>query len=488
MNSPDLQTEISEIDNVAAHRYAVILAGGSGTRLWPLSRAAMPKQLLPLNGAESLMQQTVRRILPRVSACRVVTVTHADHRFEVTGQLHAISSDLTNGVLSEPIGRNTLPAIAWAVARISKEDPDAVIGVFSSDHAVGDQEAFLAAWAAADGAAQAGYVSLFGMHPTSPATGYGYIKAGNALLENKASHPVLNVERFVEKPDEAAARGYLAEGGYYWNGGMFVFRADTFLKLLSHHQPGIATALTKLCDGDVRIATAALYQSLPDLSIDYGLLEKADNVAVVPVAMGWSDLGSWESLYQQRQKDVNGNVIQGDVVAVDSHNNIIWGDSGVVATYGLENIAVIQTRDATLVCPRNRVADLKPLVAKIKASYPQLTETHLTVARPWGSYTILEEGENYKIKRILVNPGAKLSLQMHHHRSEHWVVIAGTARIVNGDQEMYLEENQSTYIAKTHKHRLENPGKIPLQIIEIQSGAYLEEDDIVRFGDVYGRS
>ncbi len=232
----------------------------------------------------------------------------------------------------------------------------------------------------------------------------------------------------------------------------------------------------------------SLYRELPDTSIDYGVLEHADNVAVVPVEMGWSDLGGWDSLYQQRAKDGDGNVTQGDVVAVGSRNNLLWSDHGTVATLGLENMAVVQTRDATLVCPRDQTADLKNLVARLKTNHRNLTETHLTVARPWGSYTTLEEGHRYKIKRIVVNPGEKLSMQMHHHRSEHWVVIAGTARVVNGEQEMFLEENQSTYIPKTHRHRLENPGKIPLQIIEIQTGPYLEEDDIVRFGDIYGRS
>jgi mannose-1-phosphate guanylyltransferase/mannose-6-phosphate isomerase len=295
------------------------------------------------------------------------------------------------------------------------------------------------------------------------------------------------VGRFVEKPDLAPATRFLQEGGYYWNGGMFVFRADVFLKLLEQHQPAIHAAIERLSDCE-RDAALELYSTLPNLSIDYGILEKTDRVAVVPVSMGWSDLGSWEALYQQREKDSAGNMIEGDVVAVDSRNNLIWSDHGVVATLGLEDIAVVQTRDATLVCPRSATANLKDLVSKVKESHRTLTETHLTVTRPWGSYTVLEEGDRYKIKRIVVSPGQKLSMQMHHHRSEHWVVIAGTARIVNGDNEIYLEEDQSTYIPKTHRHRLENPGKIPLQIIEIQSGAYLEEDDIVRFGDIYGRS
>jgi mannose-1-phosphate guanylyltransferase/mannose-6-phosphate isomerase len=326
------------------------------------------------------------------------------------------------------------------------------------------------------------------MEPTEPATGFGYIEAGQPLSGSSADCGRARlVRRFVEKPDLSTAQRFLRSGEYYWNGGMFVFRADVFLDMLASHQPVIHSAIRQLAQCEKQV-DADLYARLPDVSIDYGILEKADRVAVVPVAMGWSDLGSWEALYRQRARDASGNMIEGDVVTVDSRNNLLWCDHGTIATLGLENVAVVQTRDATLVCPRERTSDLKDLLSKIKQSHQALTETHLTVTRPWGSYTVLEEGTRYKIKRIVVNPGQKLSMQMHHHRSEHWVVIAGTARIVNGDQEVYLEENQSTYIPKTHRHRLENPGKIPLQIIEIQSGPYLEEDDIVRFEDVYGRS
>jgi len=492
MDSPLTLLQDQPATPASARRYAVILAGGSGTRLWPLSRSSMPKQLLALNGQETLLQQTAHRVAPLVDATRVVTVTHADHRFEVTGQLHAIDVHLADGVLAEPMGRNTLPAITWAVARIAKETPNALIGVFPSDHAVTGSKAFLDAWRTAERAAEQGCIVLFGMHPTEPVTGFGYIEAGEPLelpavaASDNAGRAIRMVARFVEKPNLATAQGFLKQGGYYWNGGMFVFRADRFMAMLERYQPALFAALPGLAVSD-RLASAELYRELPDVSIDYGVLEHADNVAVVPVEMGWSDLGSWDALYQQRAKDGDGNLIQGDVVAVNSRGNLLWSEHSTLATLGLENIAVVQTRDATLVCPRDQAADLKHLVARVKEDHRNLTETHLTVARPWGSYTILEEGERYKIKRIVVNPGAKLSMQMHYHRSEHWVVIAGTARIVNGDQEIFLEENQSAYIPKTHRHRLENPGKIMLQIIEIQSGPYLGEDDIVRFDDIYGR-
>jgi mannose-1-phosphate guanylyltransferase/mannose-6-phosphate isomerase len=325
------------------------------------------------------------------------------------------------------------------------------------------------------------------MQPTEAATGYGYIQGGPALSAAGLLSGVHKAARFVEKPDAATARGYLEQGDYYWNGGMFVFRADHFMALLQRHQPAIADAARTLGERGEAVAEVEVYGAMPDLSIDYGLLELADNVAVVPVDMGWNDLGSWEAIYQQRGKDEQGNMVEGDVLAVDSSDNLLWSDHGLVATLGVDHLAVVQTRDATLVCPRERVQDLKQLVAAVKDKYAHLTETHLTVTRPWGSYTILEEGPYYKIKRIMVNPGAKLSMQMHYHRSEHWVVIEGTARIANGEQDIYLEENQSTYIPKTHRHRLENPGRVPLQIIEIQTGPYLEEDDIGRFDDVYGR-
>ncbi len=486
MSAPNLKLHPAAKPQVSAKRYGVVLAGGSGTRLWPLSRSSKPKQLLCLNGAETLLQQTVRRVLPMVDPAHVFTVTSADYRFEVAGQLLAIDAALPAGVLAEPMGRNTLPAIAWACARIARETPDALIGVFSSDHAVADEAAFLRAWQAAEAAAKEGYVSLFGMRPTEPATGYGYIQAG-AALTGAALAGVQKAARFVEKPDPATAAQYLQDGSYYWNGGMFVFRADRFLELVRRHQPEVHALALQLAERDENMAPGDLYAAMPDLSIDYGVLELADNVAVVPVDMGWSDLGSWEAIYRQRDKDERGNMVHGEVLAIDSRDNLLWSDHGLVATLGVSNLAVVQTRDATLVCPRERVQDLKELVAAVKDKHAHLTETHLTVTRPWGSYTILEEGPGYKIKRIVVNPGAKLSMQMHHHRSEHWVVIKGTARITNGEQEIFLQEDQSTYIAKTHRHRLENPGKIPLQIIEIQSGPYLEEDDIVRFDDVYGR-
>jgi mannose-1-phosphate guanylyltransferase/mannose-6-phosphate isomerase len=487
MDSPLMLHQDELSSSPGTRRYAVILAGGSGTRLWPLSRSSMPKQLLALNGAETLLQQTALRLAPMVDAAHVITVTHASHRFEVMGQLHAVDPRLAEGVLAEPIGRNTLAAIVWAVARISRAAPDALIAVFSSDHAVAEPEAFLDAWQAAESAAEAGYITLFGMRPTEAATGFGYIEAGAPLdIPSPPNSSVRHVARFVEKPTLERAREFVAHGNYYWNGGMFVFRADRFLATLEGHQPALHAALPRLAESE-RLAAADLYRELPDVSIDYGLLERAENVAVVPVEMGWSDLGSWEALYQQRSKDIKGNLIQGDVVAINSRGNLLWSEHGTLATMGIEDMAVVQTRDATLVCHRDQAADLKQLVERMKEDHRNLTETHLTVARPWGSYTTLEEGPRYKIKRIVVNPGAKLSMQMHYHRSEHWVVIAGTAKIVNGDQEIFLEENQSAYIPKTHRHRLENPGKIPLQIIEIQSGPYLEEDDIVRFDDIYGR-
>lgn len=462
--------------------YAVILCGGSGTRLWPLSRSLRPKQLLPLNGEQTLLQQTAARLLQRVAPVRLMTVTHQDHKFEVKGQLAELASDLVAGVLAEPIARNTLPAIAWAAHEIFKRDPDAIVGVFPSDHAIGDDEAFLAAWEAAESAASLGYLTLIGLTPTEPATGYGYIQPGDAMAVDGAYTPVRHVTRFVEKPDAQRAQQFV-EAGYLWNGGMFVFRASDFMRLLQQLQPDIYEAIVCLEAN----ASADAYQQLPNLSIDYGIAEKAEKVAVVPAQMGWSDLGNWDSIYQHQAKDGSGNIRHGDVLAQDTQDSLLWTTHGLLATLGVSNVAVIQTADATLVCDRSRTEDIKQLVAQVQKTHPHLTETHLTVHRPWGTYTVLEEGSNFKIKRIMVNPGARLSMQLHNHRSEHWVVVSGTARITNGDQEIILQENQSTYIPKTHRHRLENPGGLPLQIIEVQCGEYVGEDDIVRFEDTYGR-
>jgi mannose-1-phosphate guanylyltransferase / mannose-6-phosphate isomerase len=463
------------------NRYAIILCGGSGTRLWPLSRTMQPKQLLALNGQETLLQQTAKRLLAYVDAANLYTVTHEDHKFQVKGQLAEVAPDAIANVLAEPCARNTLPAIAWAVNQINAKDPNAIIGVFASDHAIDNQQAFLQAWQTAELAAQDDYLVLLGIKPHEPATGYGYIKPSSKQISG-GEMPVYEVEKFVEKPDLVRAQEFLQQG-YLWNSGMFVFKASAFMAMLEKYQPAVSQHLCGLQADNL----AQQYTEFPNLSMDYGLAEKVEKVAVVPVDMAWSDLGSWDSIYAKNTKDADGNVLHGEVYSDDTYNSLIWSSKGVVATLGLKNIAVIQTADATLVCDRNRSEDIKNLVAQVKAKRPELTEIHQTVYRPWGSYTVLEESTNFKIKRIVVNPGAKLSLQMHKHRSEHWVVVSGEATITNNEIEYKLQENQSAYIPKTHRHRLANEGAEPLAIIEVQCGDYVGEDDIIRFDDKYGR-
>lgn len=464
-----------------SQRYAIILCGGSGTRLWPLSRTLRPKQLLALNGEQTLLQQTTMRLLEYIDAEHLFTVTHEDHKFEVKGQLSEVAPDAVNNVLAEPCARNTLPAIAWAVSKINSDDPNAIIGVFASDHAIDNQTAFLQAWATAEVAAQDDYLVLLGIKPTEPATGYGYIKPSTQLAYT-AALPVMAVGQFVEKPNSEKATQFVQDG-YLWNSGMFVFKASAFMAMLAKHQPEMTAQLHQMTAENF----AKTYAEFTNVSIDYGLAEKAEKVAVVPVDMAWSDLGSWESIYQKQTKDADNNVLHGEVFAQDTTNSLLWSQNSVLATAGLNNIVVIQTADATLICDRSRTEEIKTLVARVKAHKPELTEIHQTAHRPWGTYTVLEEGPNFKIKRIVVKPGAKLSMQMHKHRSEHWVVVSGVATITNNEIEFTLNENQSTYISKTHRHRLENKGTEPLAIIEVQCGDYVGEDDIVRFDDKYGR-
>jgi mannose-1-phosphate guanylyltransferase/mannose-6-phosphate isomerase len=467
------------------NRYAIILCGGSGTRLWPLSRTLRPKQLLALNGEQTLLQQTAKRLAQHVTPSNLYTVTHEDHKFEVKGQLAELFPEAVANVLAEPCARNTLPAIAWATYQIYQQDKTAMIGVFASDHAIDNEANFLSAWQTAEQAAEDDYLVLLGIKPHEPATGYGYIKPSQQLSKNSVL-PVHQVAQFVEKPDLEKAKQFVADG-YLWNSGMFVFKASTFMQMLAQYQPEI---YQQICAINLE-NLAESYAEFPNLSMDYGLAEElvkhAEKVAVVPVDMAWSDLGSWDSIYARHEKDTNNNVTHGEVLSLDTKNSLIWTETGLLATLGLNNVVVIQTADATLICDRSRAEDIKALVAEVKARKPELTEIHQTVFRPWGSYTVLEERANFKIKRIVVNPGAKLSMQMHKHRSEHWVVVSGVATISNNEIEYTLQENQSTYIPQTHRHRLANNGTEPLSIIEVQCGEYVGEDDIVRFDDNYGR-
>lgn len=470
----------------AQSRHAVILAGGSGTRLWPLSRTLFPKQLLALNGDLTLLQQTVTRVLGAYAPENVWVVTNEEHVFEVRSQIRAINPDLDAHVLAEPTARNTLPAILLALDRIVPPGDvagdaaagGALVGVFPSDHLIADQEAWVrSVQQGLDLAAQGRFVT-FGVTPAKPETGYGYIERGEAL-----GGGAFDALRFIEKPRLEKALEFVKSGRHYWNSGMFVFRAREFLAAVENFQP-------KLWDWWADRAERPMVQGyavLPTISVDYGIVEKISGIAVVQALFDWDDLGNWEAVYRLGKKDSGGNVIQGDVLALDCRDCLLISKGGKLAVVGLKNMIMVQTRDATLACPHEGVQRVKEIVALLKAQGSQLVENHLTVKRPWGSYSVLEEGQFYKIKRIEVLPGARLSLQMHHHRSEHWVVISGTALVEIGGEERLLVENQAVDIGKATTHRLANPGKVPLEIIEIQSGPYLEEDDIVRFDDVYGR-
>ena len=461
----------------------VILSGGSGTRLWPLSREAFPKQFLNLLGERSMLQATWERVAPLASGAPIV-VAGEDHRFMVAEQLREAACEGAT-ILLEPVARNTAPAIAVAAQEAMSGGDDPLLLVLPSDHVIVDAPAFRLAVAAAAVAARQGELVTFGIVPTGPETGYGYIKAA-------PGDGVRRVERFVEKPDAITAAGYVASGDYVWNSGMFLFRASVYLAELERRYPDMLVACREALadarrDADfVRLSKEAFTAS-PSDSIDYAVMEKTSHAAVLPIDVGWNDVGSWSALWQVAEQDGDGNAHHGDVIARDCRNTLAWGDGRLVALLGLEDVVVVDTADAVLVAHKDKVQEVKEIVASLKLAGRSESTLHRKVYRPWGSYDSIDMGERFQVKRITVNPGAALSLQMHHHRAEHWIVVSGTGRITRGEDVILLAENQSTYIPLGVKHRLENPGVVPLELIEVQSGSYLGEDDIVRFEDVYGR-
>jgi mannose-1-phosphate guanylyltransferase / mannose-6-phosphate isomerase len=464
-------------------RYAIILAGGSGTRLWPLSRLSRPKQLLKLGGEFSLLQNTVKRLRKLIPDENIYIITNEDQRYEVIGQVYNIAACLADNVYAEPVGRNTLPAISWLTAEITKKSPKAVVGVFPSDQVIQKEENFYQAILKAEQGALTNNISLLGIIPTSPSTSYGYIHAA----DKSEVEDVLNVNKFVEKPDVETAKSYLEQGNYFWNGGIFVFVADFFMEVLKKYQPETFDLSVELSQMNSDLVTKEFYNQFPSLSIDYGLMEELQRLLVVPVDMGWTDLGGWDSMYHYMPKDSNDNAVSGDVLSLESQKNLLWSEDSNLAVFGIENLAVIQTRDATLVCPREKTEYLKAVTAELKIRKPEILENHSQVSRPWGGYVVLEEGPRFKIKKLTVNPGQKISLQLHDSRSEHWVVVCGKALVQIEDQETVLGANESTYIPMKTKHRLSNPYDDVLQVLEVQIGDYLGEDDIKRFDDIYLR-
>ena len=466
-----------------ANLQPVLLSGGSGTRLWPLSREAYPKQFLPLAGADTMLQATWSRVAP-IAGFPPIVVAGEDHRFLVAEQLRQVGAP-TPAIVLEPVGRNTAPAIAAAALQATAGGDDPVLLVLPSDHVVRDVEAFRAAVDAALPAAEAGALVTFGIVPSAPETGFGYIQA-------EAGDGVRKVLRFVEKPDAATAQGYLAEGGYYWNSGMFLFRASRFLEELAAFRPdileGVRAALGEARrDGDFIRLDRDAFAATPADSIDYAVMEKTDAAMVLPVDIGWNDVGSWSALWDVAERDDAGNAHHGDVIAVDSRNSYAYARR-LVALVGVDDLVVVETDDAVLVARKDRVQQVKDVVARLKSEQRSQAALHREVHRPWGSYDSVDMGERFQVKRIKVKPGAALSLQSHRHRAEHWIVVSGTARVTRDHDVFELHANQSAYIPIGAKHRLENPGTEVLELIEVQSGDYLGEDDIVRYEDVYGRS
>jgi mannose-1-phosphate guanylyltransferase / mannose-6-phosphate isomerase len=517
--------------------FAIILAGGSGTRFWPLSRETCPKQMLRIEGEDTLLRQTIKRIQGFVPSRNIWIVTTEDKvqdtRFHLV-PLGPVAEEIQ--FISEPVGRNTAPAIGLAATILHRKCPDSVMIVMPSDHAIPDGKEFLSDLNLAIRGALEGNLITFGIRPIRPETGYGYIRIDQPDQPDKPDKPdepvsrlsrvsrlisepdkLYTVDRFLEKPDLETAKFFLSEGSYFWNSGIFVWKTSKILSEFQKHLPSLYAALKEIAslllpgerdkrsqpDEPDKLASRvsrisrlpdepdtqirALYSTLDSVSIDYGIMERSKDVRMVPATFQWSDLGSWAALDEVIEKDQAGNILRGNTVDIGSRNSIIFSDKRLIATIGLEDMVVVDTPDATLVTPKGRAQEVRKIVDVLKKNDREEHLIHLTVARPWGSYTVLEKGEGYKIKRIVLNPGARLSLQRHSRRSEHWVVVSGVARVTREDEVVLVHVNESTFIPINSKHRLENPGDTPLQIIEVQSGGYVEEDDIERFADDYGR-
>lgn len=462
----------------------VIMAGGSGSRLWPLSRSLYPKQFLALTGDNTMLQETLGR-LSALDVSAPLVICNEEHRFIVAEQLRSI--DKTGSIILEPVGRNTAPAIALAAEVTLNNDP--LLLVLAADHVIQDTKAFTQAVNDAVPLAQAGKLVTFGIVPTQPHTGYGYIKRGNAVSDSSG----YDVNAFVEKPNSSVAAEYIESGQYYWNSGMFLIKASRYLQELGKYCPEISAACKKALentthDNDfIRLDTDA-FKLCPDESIDYAVMEHTTDAVVVPLDAGWNDIGAWSALWEVNDKDEYGNTIHGDSILQDTTNSLIHGGERLVTTIGLDNVVIVDTKDALLVANKDKVQGVKQIVEQLKIEQRSEYKIHREVYRPWGKYDSIDNGKRYQVKRITVNPGEKLSIQMHHHRAEHWIVVSGTAKVTNGDNTFLVTENESTYIPIGVIHALENPGKMPLEMIEVQSGSYLGEDDIVRFEDRYGRT
>ncbi len=461
---------------------AVILAGGSGTRLWPVSRYGLPKQFIKLNGGKSLLCQTVERLAAVVPLHDIFVITNADYRFHVQADLRSVSPAMEDNIILEPVGRNTAPAIALVMRYCLEKlkcGKDEVIFICPSDHIIEPVEKFAKYARQAETAAKAGAIVTFGIKPSRPETGYGYIKKGGKTAGNGG---VCKVEKFAEKPNLKTAEKYLADGNYYWNSGMFSFTIATMLAEFKAYAPEISrrvpATLAKM---------TADFKNMPSISIDYAVMERSKKAAVLPIDILWSDVGSWDSLPEVIPPDADGNVKVGDVLALDTKRTIVMGEKRLISTIGLKDLIVIDTTDALLIVKRGQAQRVKEVVDMLKASKRKEVVEHLTTYRPWGYFTVLEEGPRYKIKHIVLKPGQKVSHQLHYHRSEHWIIVKGTARVTLGTTTSLVHENESTYVPQATEHRLENPGRVPLEMIEVQNGEYVGEDDIVRLADIYGR-